>query len=43
MALESMRRPYATDRVRALIEAREKAERDELSRMQHSRAEGIAS
>ena len=42
MALESMRRAYATDRVRALIEAREKAERDELSRMQHSKAKGEA-
>jgi len=42
MALESMRRAYATDRVRALIEAREKAERDDLSRMQHSEATGKA-
>ena len=42
MALESMRRAYATDRVRALIEAREKAERDELSRLQNAVAKGIA-
>ena len=41
MALESMRRAYARDPVRELIEAREKAERDELNRLHTARLEGI--
>ena len=40
MALESMRRAYAKDPIRELIEAREKAERDELSRLHNARLEG---
>ena len=41
MALESMRRAYAKDAVRELIEAREKAERDEISRIQQAKREGL--
>ena len=41
MALESMRRAYAKDPVRELIEAREKAERDELNRLHTARLEGL--
>ncbi|MCW5871690.1 MAG: PD-(D/E)XK nuclease family transposase, partial [Candidatus Eremiobacteraeota bacterium] len=40
MALESMRRAYAKDPVRELIEAREKAERDELNRLYTAKLEG---
>lgn len=40
MALESMRRAYAKDPVRELIEAREKAERDELNRIHTAKLEG---
>ena len=40
MALESMRRAYAKDPVREMIEAREKAERDEISRLHTARLEG---
>ena len=40
MALESMRRAYSTDLVRELIEAREKAERDEINRIYHATKEG---
>ncbi len=32
---------YARDEVRELIEAREKAERDEISRLHHARQEGL--
>lgn len=40
MALESMRRAYAKDPIRELIEAREKAERDELNRLYTAKLEG---
>jgi len=40
MALESMRRAYAKDPVRERIEAREKAERDEISRLHTAELEG---
>ena len=40
MALESMRRAYSKDLVRELIEAREKAERDEINRIHHATKEG---
>lgn len=40
MALESMRRAYAKDPIRELIEAREKAERDDLNRIYTARLEG---
>lgn len=41
MSLERMRRAYARDEVRELIEAREKAERDEISRMRTAEARGL--
>ena len=37
MALDSMRRAYAKDPIRELIEAREKAERDDLNRLHTAR------
>lgn len=40
MALESMRRAYAKDPIRELIEAREKAERDDLNRLYTAKLEG---
>lgn len=40
MALESMRRAYAKDPIRELIEAREKAELDDLNRLHTARLEG---
>jgi len=40
MALESMRRAYAKDPIRELIEAREKAERDEISRLHTAELKG---
>ena len=40
MALESMRPAYAKDPVREMIEARQKAERDEISRLETARLEG---
>ncbi|MFN8611337.1 MAG: Rpn family recombination-promoting nuclease/putative transposase [Vulcanimicrobiota bacterium] len=40
MALESLRRAYAKDPIRELIEAREKAERDDLNRIYTARLEG---
>jgi predicted transposase/invertase (TIGR01784 family) len=40
MAIDSMRKAYARDEVRELIEAREKAERDEMSRMAHAERKG---
>lgn len=40
MAVDSMRRAYARDEVREMIEAREKAERDEVSRLNNARQEG---
>jgi predicted transposase/invertase (TIGR01784 family) len=40
MAIDSMRKAYARDEIRELIEAREKAERDEISRLHHARQEG---
>ena len=42
MAVDSMRKAYARDEVRELIEAREKAERDQLSRLHQARKEGRA-
>jgi len=41
MAINSMRKAYARDEIRELIEAREKAERDEISRLHHARKEGL--
>lgn len=41
MAVNSMRKAYARDDVRELIEAREKADRDELSRLHHARKGGL--
>ncbi len=41
MAIDSMRKAYARDEVREMIEAREKAERDEISRLHHARQEGL--
>ena len=32
---------YVRDEIRELIEAREKAERDEISRLHHARKEGL--
>ena len=40
MALESMRRAYAKDPIRELIEAREKAEKDDLNRLYTAKLEG---
>lgn len=40
MAVDSMRKAYARDEVREMIEAREKAERDEVSRLHNARQEG---
>lgn len=40
MALESMRRAYAAEPVRELIEAPEKAERDERDRIYTAKLEG---
>jgi predicted transposase/invertase (TIGR01784 family) len=40
MAVESMRKAYARDEVRELIEAREKAERDQISRLKQAHREG---
>ena len=40
MAVDSMRKAYARDEVREMIEAREKAERDEVSRLHTARQEG---
>ena len=40
MALESMRRAYAKDPIRELIEAREKAERDDLNRLYTAKLDG---
>lgn len=42
MSLERMRRAYARDAVRELIEAREKAEHDEVSRLRAARESGEA-
>lgn len=39
-AVDSMRKAYARDEVREMIEARVKAERDEISRLHHARQEG---
>ncbi len=41
MAVDSMRKAYARDDVREMIEAREKADRDELSRLHHARKQGL--
>lgn len=41
MSLEKMRRAYARDAVRELIEAREKAERDEISRLRAAEEKGL--
>jgi predicted transposase/invertase (TIGR01784 family) len=42
MALDSMRRAYANDPIRELIEAREKAHKDELNRLHTATREGEA-
>ena len=41
MAIDSMRKAYARDEIREMIEAREKAERDEISRLHQARKEGL--
>ncbi len=41
MAVDSMRKAYARDEVREMIEAREKAERDEVSRLRHAERKGL--
>ena len=41
MALKSMRRAYASDEVREIIEARLKAQRDEASRLEHATQQGV--
>jgi len=41
MALDAMHRAYARDDVRELIEAREKAERDEITRRNYARKQGL--
>lgn len=40
MAIDSMRKAYARDDIRAVIEAKEKAEKDEFSRLAHAAREG---
>lgn len=40
MAIDAMRKAYARDDIRELIEAREKAERDEISRVAHALRKG---
>jgi predicted transposase YdaD len=40
MAVDSMRKAYARYEVREMIEAREKVERDEVSRLHNARQEG---
>jgi hypothetical protein len=40
MAIDSMRKAYARDDVRWQIEAQEKAERDELSRLSYAEQQG---
>lgn len=42
MALDSMRRAYANDPIRELIEAREKAHKDELNRLHTAHREGLS-
>ena len=41
MALDSMRRAYASDEVRELVEMRMKARRDEATRLYFARQEGL--
>lgn len=41
MAIDSMRKAYAKDEIRHLIEAREKAERDERSRLHYAEKKGL--
>jgi len=41
MAIDSMRKAYARDEVRELIAAQEKAERDEISRLEYARSQGL--
>jgi len=41
MALDAMKRAYATDEVRQLIEFREKALHDEATRLARARREGL--
>ena len=41
MAVDSMRKAYGRDEIREMIEAREKADRDEVSRLHHARQEGV--
>ncbi len=41
MALESMRKAYAKDEYRELIEAREKAERDRVSGLSQAKRQGL--
>lgn len=40
MAIDSMRKAYARDEIRELIFAQEKAERDELSRLEYAKIQG---
>ncbi|MBI4861010.1 MAG: hypothetical protein HY815_12255 [Candidatus Riflebacteria bacterium] len=42
MALDAMKRAYATSEVREMIEFRLKAQRDEATRLARARREGIA-
>lgn len=41
MALDSMRRAYASDEVREMVEMRLKAQHDEASRLYEARQEGL--
>ena len=41
MAIDSMRKAYARDEIREMIEAREKAERDHISRLRHAERVGL--
>ena len=41
MAIDSMRKAYARDEVREMIEAREKAERDHISRLRYAEKVGL--
>jgi len=42
MAIDAMRKAYAKDEIRAVIEAQEKAKRDEISRLPFAERKGRA-